>query len=883
MKSETGMPAAMGHSSFVIRHFTFPLLVAALAFCLLPSPLCLAASPLGTAFTFQGKLTDGGPSANGRYDFEFTLYDAATGGNHVAGPLPVNSVGVTNGLFTVPLDFGVGMFTGEARWLEIAVSSSGVGRFATFPARLSLTPAPYALHALGFSGTVAASQLTGTISSNHIGAGSITTLMLAPGAVGSNQLASGAVTATKVAAVSNWFALTIANPTPADVDYFGSAVAALGTDRVLIGAYHDHTSATAPGAAYLFSAQGTLLTTFTNPTPPSRQQFGMSVAALGTDGVLIGAYGYGPAEAWQAGAVYLFRTNGALLTTFTHPSPTYDDCFGSSVVAVGADRVLIGSRGYSAGASGAGAAYLFGTNGTLLATFTNPTPAVNDFFGVSAAAVGTDRLLIGAPNDNTGGTMAGAAYLFSTNGTLLTTFTNVTPAAGDRFGGSVAAVGTDRVLIGAAGAGAAYLFGTNGTLLTTFTNPTPAVDAWFGCSVAAVGTDRVLIGAYGDSTGASEAGAAYLFSTNGILLTAFTNPTPAASDRFGSGVAAVGTDQVLIGAPFDSTGAPDAGAAYLFSTQTYTPGLVADGVNARSITTRSLEDGAVTPAKLDSSIGVWTRSWEDVFRLDGDVGVGTSTPAARLHVAGDAFVGGTDFTATGHTARLILGDVNHVVRSVYGSGLRFGVWPDADALTVQDDTGNVGVGTTNPLARLHVASAGAQPQLELQQTAAVDFARLRFRPAGTNDTWDIAAGWGNVMNFWNGRQGNVMKLDSAGNLTINGTYSPSSDRNAKEDVRPVNAKDILEKVAVLPVTGWQFKANPAARHVGPMAQDFHAAFGLGVDDKHIATVDADGVALAAIQGLNQKLEAAVKEKDARIADLERRLAALEQLVKTMTR
>jgi hypothetical protein len=57
-----------------------------------------------------------------------------------------------------------------------------------------------------------------------------------------------------------------------------------------------------------------------------------------------------------------------------------------------------------------------------------------------------------------------------------------------------------------------------------------------------------------------------------------------------------------------------------------------------------------------------------------------------------------------------------------------------------------------------------------------------------------------------------------------------------------------------------------------MAQDFHAAFGLGTDDKHIATVDADGVALAAIQGLNQKLE----EKNARIAELERRLEILEQ-------
>ena len=102
---------------------------------------------------------------------------------------------------------------------------------------------------------------------------------------------------------------------------------------------------------------------------------------------------------------------------------------------------------------------------------------------------------------------------------------------------SVAAVGTDRVLIGApdddtgaTDAGAAYLFSTNGALLTTFTNPTPAADDYFGYSVAAVGTDRVLIGAYSDDTGATDAGAAYLFSTNGTLLTTFTNPTPAADD-----------------------------------------------------------------------------------------------------------------------------------------------------------------------------------------------------------------------------------------------------------------------------------------------------------------------------------------------------------------
>ena len=160
-----------------------------------------------------------------------------------------------------------------------------------------------------------------------------------------------------------------------------------------------------------------------------------------------------------------------------------------------------------------------GTVVKLLTTITNPTPTLDDWFGNSVAAVGSDRVLIGAPYDDTGAANAGAAYLFSTNGTLLTTFTNPTPVSGAQFGFSVTAVGSDRALIGAfqdnagaAGAGAAYLFSTNGTLLTVFTNPTPATFDLFGFSVLAVGTDRVLIGAILDDTSATDAGAAYLFS-----------------------------------------------------------------------------------------------------------------------------------------------------------------------------------------------------------------------------------------------------------------------------------------------------------------------------------------------------------------------------------
>jgi hypothetical protein len=119
----------------------------------------------------------------------------------------------------------------------------------------------------------------------------------------------------------------------------------------------------------------------------------------------------------------------------------------------------------------------------------------------------------------------------------------------------------------------------------------------------------------------------------------------------------------------------------------------------------------------------------------------------------------------------------------------------------------------------------------------------------------------------------MMHLLGSG-LIVNGAVVLTSDRNAKENFTDIKPRDVLEKVAALPITSWNYKQDTSSRHLGPMAQDFYAAFGVGPDDKHITTVDADGVALAAIQGLNQKVE----EKDAKIDDLEKRLKRLEQLL-----
>jgi hypothetical protein len=117
-----------------------------------------------------------------------------------------------------------------------------------------------------------------------------------------------------------------------------------------------------------------------------------------------------------------------------------------------------------------------------------------------------------------------------------------------------------------------------------------------------------------------------------------------------------------------------------------------------------------------------------------------------------------------------------------------------------------------------------------------------------------------------------------------GSWSSLSDRAAKDDGQPLDGRAVLEQLARVPLSTWRYKAQaPAVRHVGPMAQDFRAAFGVGEDERHISSVDADGVALAAIQGLNEKVESGKRKTETHLekenAELKARLDALEQLLK----
>jgi trimeric autotransporter adhesin len=117
--------------------------------------------------------------------------------------------------------------------------------------------------------------------------------------------------------------------------------------------------------------------------------------------------------------------------------------------------------------------------------------------------------------------------------------------------------------------------------------------------------------------------------------------------------------------------------------------------------------------------------------------------------------------------------------------------------------------------------------------------------------------------------GRLIQTSTGAYLSSGGTWTNSSSRALKENFEAVDPDRALSGVLELPVTRWNYKASPEeGSHIGPMAEDFHRQFGLGADAAHISTVDAAGVAIAAIQGLNRKLEIENAALVARLAQLD---------------
>jgi hypothetical protein len=192
------------------------------------SGCALNAQAQGTAFTYQGVLsTTNGPS-NGLFDLTFGIFSVSSGGSQVGGTLTTPAVGITNGTFWVVLDFGPGIFTGPARWLELSVRTNGGGAFATLTPRQPILPVPYAITASNLSGTISGSQVTGTLpggslSGSYFNAVGLNNSLNSFSGNGAGLTSVNAATVGGLAATSFWKTNGNSGTSPANGNFLGTS------------------------------------------------------------------------------------------------------------------------------------------------------------------------------------------------------------------------------------------------------------------------------------------------------------------------------------------------------------------------------------------------------------------------------------------------------------------------------------------------------------------------------------------------------------------------------------------------------------------------------------------------------------------------------------
>jgi hypothetical protein len=287
----------------------------------------------------------------------------------------------------------------------------------------------------------------------------------------------------------------------------------------------------------------------------------------------------------------------------------------------------------------------------------------------------------------------------------------------------------------------------------------------------------------------------------------------------------------------------------------------------------------------------------------GRVGFHTSTPVLDLHVdtSNTPAMRLEQNSSGGFTAQTwdIAGnEANFFVRDVTsGSRLPFRIRPGAPTSSIDiSAAGNVGIGTASPSVKMHVSSTGTTStdgKVLIQNSSTTTLSRelleinnnggaiLILKDTTQTPRWSFGTTGSSFVIDNQAHTGLEMSLDQNGNATFLGTVTPGSSRTIKEGFSAVEPLEVLRKVAALPITTWSYKQDPSVRHIGPMAEDFFSAFAVGADAKGISVTDSAGVTLAAIQGLNQKIQekdAALAELRQQNAELNHRLADLEALV-----
>jgi hypothetical protein len=712
---------------------------------------------LGTAFTYQGQLTDGGSPADGAYDFEFKLYDDPDAGAQVADPFTVEDKMVTDGLFTVELDFGEGVFTGQARYLEIGVrAGASVGAHTTLWPRQPLTAAPYALSLPGLY------TLPNTFSPNVVGGAP--TNVIWDDLVGATIGGGGGadienVITDRFSTVSGGADNLAGDESPDATDAWFATIGGGWQNRA-----SSVNATVAGGAENVASGVSSFVGGGWQNVAGGEEH---STVSGGVGNQAIGAY-----NATIAGGDHNVASG-----------------MWNATVSGGANNVASGDEATVSG----------GAENTASGDF-NATVGG----GYRNLAGGTDAT-VGGGNSNTA---TGWAATISGGYTNTVTAGAATVSGGQRneanAGHSVVAGGYWNVT-----------YGITSTISGGQQN-------FINRDYATIGGGRNNqiygdFGTIGGGGGEDEAGANVVHDHGGTIAGGTANR--------------VGTDD-------------------------------ADPTDAMYATVCGGDDNLAQALGAAVSGGAWNRAG----------GVGASVGGGWANVAsGDyATVGGggpVDFFqavvgnyATNDYATVAGGGQNEA-RGLYA--------------TVPGGARNLAEGD-HSFAAGNRAKASQDGCFVWGDSSNSDIAcqlddEFVVRASGgvylyTSSDLSSGAYLGPGLSNWN-------------------PLPPPSDRNLKENVALVDPRTVLDKMLAVPISTWNYKSQEAeVRHMGPMAQDFYAAFGLGQDEGHISTIDADGVALAAIQGLHelsQEQAGRIEVLEAENADLRHELDSLAARVSAL--
>ncbi len=841
----------------------------------------------GTAFTYQGQLQNNGSPASGTYNLTFTLFNTNTSGTAVAGPVTNNAVNVSNGLFTVLIDFGPGVFTGETNWLQIGVESNGVSSFTTLTPRQELTPTPNAIYAASantLSGTLSASQLTSIGNTNG----------------GSDNFfvgGSGNATTGGFDNTANGFSALSHNTS-------GNFNTANGVDALLFNTN---------GFANVANGVAALENNTSGSQNTANGVFALNANTSGSDNV---------AEGYEA---LDFNTND------------------NELVAIGYQALQNDNAYYQGSSSGNGENTAIGYQALQLTTFGYANTAI----GYQALNQNTSGYYNTANGDralyfNTSGyfnTANGYEALYENTNGSYNTANGYAALISNRSGSYNTANGCEALFNNTSGQeNVANGFGALFSNTSGFNNVANGFGALYynasGSNNVANGYQALFFNTSGYNNTANGYEALY-DNTNGYFNTA-DGYNALNNNTSGYLNTAMGHDAMKL----NQVGYQNVAVGDLaLGNCTNDNQLVAIGYHALE------NDNAYDTGASFSGNGENTAIGYQALQLT-TVGVGNTAigyQALQANTNGifntangdDALYSNT--SGSGNTAIGVLalypntnGSGNIALGYYAGNNLQSGSY--------NIYIGNVGNSTESGIIRIgqpgtqtatylagNVSIGGASPGQELSINGGMDVDAAASDNGTVNNAWTLlfggatagegigsvrVAGYGDSygLNFYtdynkrmtilqNGHVGigttnatQLLVVGSGGAYCNGTTWVNGSDQNSKEDFAAINPRTMLEKVSALPITEWQYKVDASGlKHIGPMAQDFHAAFGLnGADDKHIATVDEEGVALAAIQGLNQKLEADAKAKDAEIQTLKTqndslagRLNELEATVKQL--